>query len=398
MKHLILSIFCFVAATTLYGATDSQFSVASYLRTQVLNDSTLWRLDVGARHFISPDSQKSDIWLVGAIHVASRDYYRNLQTLLDSCDCVLFECASEVDFLIDSTQMSPNEIDSEILKRIAILRGFVSDYTAIHHAFPQSLRQIHRSMLRRGATVELRSLKQIMNDVEYPLHITFTPESITLWMGPFFSTINKNNLDPYDDNANLQQKFAHALDLKFQLNEIRYDRPHFIHADMTMEDLYRTAREKNLDSATLQAAEGLLHGSGLGEFLVSSFIHLMTQSNQSKLMMKCVLVEALSMQMEADSTLGMGQSLARLILYERNNKVVDELMKQLNRKHTVAVFYGAAHLDDIERRLLALGFVPQETRWFTAIEADIKNSGITHLQIEQIRNSIIRRQKKATKP
>jgi len=34
---------------------------------------------------------KPDVWLVGAMHVGNKQYYKDIQTLLDSQDTVLFE-------------------------------------------------------------------------------------------------------------------------------------------------------------------------------------------------------------------------------------------------------------------------------------------------------------------
>jgi hypothetical protein len=56
------------------------------------------------------------------------------------------------------------------------------------------------------------------------------------------------------------------------------------------------------------------------------------------------------------------------IVTERNKKALDVLRRELaDGRRRVAVFYGAAHLPDMEKRLLAdFGLKRAETRWLTA--------------------------------
>ncbi len=56
------------------------------------------------------------------------------------------------------------------------------------------------------------------------------------------------------------------------------------------------------------------------------------------------------------------------IVTERNKKAMQTLRRELDAgKHRVAVFYGAAHLPDMEKRLLNdFGLKRAETRWLTA--------------------------------
>ncbi len=70
---------------------------------------------------------------------------------------------------------------------------------------------------------------------------------------------------------------------------------------------------------------------------------------------------------------GMSEEMKREILDKRNTYVVDRLKEKLasldgdvQRPYTIAVFYGAAHMEGIGRDLAALGYGPCETVWLKA--------------------------------
>jgi hypothetical protein len=64
---------------------------------------------------------------------------------------------------------------------------------------------------------------------------------------------------------------------------------------------------------------------------------------------------------------GMESGDGTVIVSERNKVALRVLQQELNngKKH-LAIFYGAAHLPDMEKRLLAMGFTLQKDEWFTA--------------------------------
>jgi hypothetical protein len=56
-----------------------------------------------------------------------------------------------------------------------------------------------------------------------------------------------------------------------------------------------------------------------------------------------------------------------VIVVERNKVALDVLKKEIarGRKH-LGIFYGAAHLTDMEQRLLEMGFKREKEEWLTA--------------------------------
>jgi Fe2+ transport system protein FeoA len=56
-----------------------------------------------------------------------------------------------------------------------------------------------------------------------------------------------------------------------------------------------------------------------------------------------------------------------VLIADRNAAAVRVLERELGKKHKkLAIFYGAAHLPEMEKRLLRLGFTRGAQAWLTA--------------------------------
>ncbi len=56
---------------------------------------------------------------------------------------------------------------------------------------------------------------------------------------------------------------------------------------------------------------------------------------------------------------------------------------------SVAVLYGAAHMEDMGERLVEqLGYRTRDETWFTAFEVDLTTSVITPQELEQVRRMV----------
>ena len=77
-----------------------------------------------------------------------------------------------------------------------------------------------------------------------------------------------------------------------------------------------------------------------------------------------------------------------VILTQRNAVVIQDLRTQLGKLgpgQTVAIFYGAAHMDEIAQRLRdELHYVPANTEWDTAFAATSAESGINPAQVRMM--------------
>jgi hypothetical protein len=151
----------------------------------------------------------------------------------------------------------------------------------------------------------------------------------------------------------MQEGMSSVLELSHQLNCVDYTRPNFVHADMSPEDFNKTMQDRGesffqmflrlMGTGIAQNAAGAggINDAGL---LMALF------SPDRALKLKTVMAEqfeSLGGQMAALD--GPGGS---TIITERNKRCFEVLDKQLQAgKKRIAIFYGAGHLPDMERRL-----------------------------------------------
>lgn len=169
----------------------------------------------------------------------------------------------------------------------------------------------------------------------------------------------------------VQHGMSSMLGLDFQLDYINYGAPNFVHADVSPDELEK-AMAKNHDSF-MQILMRSLQNSGSTDPEAEkelSEVNLMTAltSGPSALdrahMRRGMAI--LFSQPEKMSELLEGPGGGSLI-GARNLKALSVLKKQVGagRRH-LGIFYGAAHMGDMERRLTQNGFRYASQTWNTA--------------------------------
>ncbi|MCW1886595.1 hypothetical protein OKA04_17790 [Luteolibacter flavescens] len=85
---------------------------------------------------------------------------------------------------------------------------------------------------------------------------------------------------------------------------------------------------------------------------------------------------------------GMSKRFQRLIQEDRNQHVIAELQKVIRKEpghRRVAVFYGAAHMPDFERRLRAMGYQPKRPMvWDSAVHAHPYAAGLSSDEVKKV--------------
>ncbi|MGA2031651.1 MAG: hypothetical protein ABSG68_05305 [Thermoguttaceae bacterium] len=167
----------------------------------------------------------------------------------------------------------------------------------------------------------------------------------------------------------LQNGMKSLLELQFQLDEVDYTLPNMVHADMSPEQVARSMQQRG---ETVLGMFGRLMG------------YAMTQSGQGSDV--ATASEVLSALLDGDRALALKRVMAEqfqemdgmltaisgpdgsTIITERNKAALDVLRKQIaSGKHKIAIFYGAGHMPDLEKRLLRdFALVPLGTRWLVA--------------------------------
>ncbi len=232
---------------------------------------------------------KPDIWLVGAIHIGSKDYYQSLQKLLDQNSMVLYEGVKPGEKK-DPAEAKPSEQGES-----------------------------------QAATTKKTPIYQVLSD---------------------------------------------ALGLQFQLVSIDYSKPSWKNCDLTwaeMDKLNQEAKAKGGSGQLDQIKQLLDPNSPMAAMLTQM---LQTATPGTKEGIKLLLVT------KAGQTEGTGFDPATeaIVVKARNHVVMDRVEFELTAPtplKSIGIFYGAAHLDDMEKTLTSkYGYKLAEKKWFLAVEAD----------------------------
>ncbi len=167
----------------------------------------------------------------------------------------------------------------------------------------------------------------------------------------------------------LQKGMTQMLELRFQLEEIDYTPKHFVHADMSPEDLAERMKDRgeSLMAMFLRAMGYAMakQGSEPGRSPDADLLMALFDKDRA-LALKRLMAEQFQ-DMEGMMKALEGPDGSSLIA-GRNQAALDVLKKQLGEgKKKIAVFYGAGHMADMEKRLRDdFGLVPIRTRWVKA--------------------------------
>jgi hypothetical protein len=184
----------------------------------------------------------------------------------------------------------------------------------------------------------------------------------------------------------LQRFLKDTLDLEFQLDVIDYTKKNFIHADMDKAQFEKAQAERGESFETLMlqqllaamknpqahALPGNANGGDETETL-KELVKLVTRPDMERQVKTFV---AKQMDQMDDAAMGLDGPGGSVILTERNKaalKVLDQTVKDGKKK--IALFYGAAHMPDMSKRVREMGFRPSgpvewKTAWDLRIRAD----------------------------
>ena len=170
-------------------------------------------------------------------------------------------------------------------------------------------------------------------------------------------------------------ELALGLGLVFQLDVIDYTHTHWRNSDLSVDELS--------GARAVQVVQG---SSELRTMRVLA--RRASRSSRIRVMAKLMLVESLP-RSEGSLEQTMGPQLYQSLVLSRND-VVDQDLQELRGQH-VAVLYGAAHLPDLEARLLARQFRPVH-EWLTAaITVSPAVDGVEPKMIRSVRERVLRK-------
>jgi hypothetical protein len=205
-----------------------------------------------------------------------------------------------------------------------------------------------------------------------------------------------------EDLGSMQDIMAESLGLAFQLNSIDYERPNFQNSDLTIEQLGQLIAKEGppgKPSKTAQEFEKLMEmmqGDSLVAALIGAGMKLIGSSPKLQAMMKLMMIEVLG-RFEGDMSQFQGlppewQRLVEILIRARNDAVIKDLQAELVKPappKTVAIFYGAAHMEDLERRLTReLNYRPGREEWFSAFSVDMQKTQISDAELKFVQGFV----------
>jgi hypothetical protein len=224
---------------------------------------------------------------------------------------------------------------------------------------------------------------------------------------------SRTKFDP-EDEASIQHTLATSLGLVFQLSAFDYGGPHYRNSDLTVAQLQQLLSRgagdgkpggANKASQEFQQLLQVMDGSSLLGTLVHVGLKFIGSSPKLQSMVKVVLIETLG-QLEGDMSQIKGvppeiQQLLAVIILERNKVVIQDLRTELaaaRAPRSIAVFYGAGHMADLEKRLRSdLKYRPRDEIWLTALSVNTRAAGLSPAELEGMR-SLIQWQLDALRP
>lgn len=162
---------------------------------------------------------------------------------------------------------------------------------------------------------------------------------------------------PLDLVSWMQSQAQTSLGLESQLKLIDYQKSNLVHADLSPKEMGEKMSERGDTPLTV----GL---SALTEMMRQQNKQLQSQKNNPEPMSASSLLDALGnpskmklmMAQQFAQTgvmdTGLGSTLNQMLITDRNEAAMKVLQKQIaNGQRKIAIFYGAAHMPDFEKRL-----------------------------------------------
>jgi hypothetical protein len=169
----------------------------------------------------------------------------------------------------------------------------------------------------------------------------------------------------------LQVKMKEVLNLHGQLEGIDYKAENFVHADMNTTQFTQTQKDKNesflslyFKAAMAQKDIQAKNGTNSDAAGLVMLFKLLTAKDGSTGLKRMLAQEFDSVE---GIMAGVESGDGTVLVGERNRVALEVMDKEIAAgKKNLAIFYGAAHLGDMEERLLKKGFKRVKTEWLTA--------------------------------
>lgn len=383
-----------------------------FVRLVEEQDGLVSRLEMAVKAYEPVGHDGPRVTIAAAVHIGKGEYYAELQRLLDAHDVVLFEGVGGGGRLDPRWDADPtDQTRAEITQRRA---EFLAELASEHDA---------------------GSMDELINSLDASTLPLVEPMLVDGWRRPFIvSAVDAGDLDNGNVNAGevayiaslgadgtlggegvdadifaspnylprarrsglemsgVQQKLAESLDLNFQLTEMDSTGSNWRNSDITPATMRSTMRDRDAEG-DFETFFDIMSGEGISGRLAGGAVRLIGFSSTLREVFKAMLVETLprSEELLSKNNPIMG-NLMEVILDQRNDIVMRDLEEVITNEpevRTLALIYGAGHLADIERRLMAdLGYRHVSTVWVNAMDSDLSTLGLGPAEAKVIRNGM----------
>ncbi len=364
------------------------------------------------------------VHLVGAVHVADQSFYDDVQAFLDAQDLVLYEgVGGERPFTggdangdalkIEETQARLRYTSMLLIAAKRESGAFPATLDALAHALPGA----HPSVIER-AIVDAWGTPLMVCMGEHGFQLISLGadgepggEGAAADLTIAFEGVRFSVQPNLPRQPGLQQQLADALGLEFQLRGINYDRRHWRNSDMSVEQLQAVLLGGNepagegepgdapaADQRTAAAASQLfraLSGESMMSRMAGVLLRFVGMNEGMRTTAKLAMLEMVARADEIlEAQLGEAGRLLEVLIVDRNTVVLDDLRRLMEEQpgvESVAIFYGAGHFPDLERRMVAdMGFEFAGELWLPGITVRLDEAGLDAEQAKAMRAMVSR--------
>lgn len=393
-----------VASAFGVGAPEASEPDPSFMRVVESEEQGTVRLDMAIRLYAGPDDRDPTVALAGAIHVADPQFFTLLQSFLDAQDLVLYEGVKPRGVGADEPASDEERIERSE-SRLRFVGAAVRQYGEKHGQYPAELDTLVAAVAKENSQIAEWLDASLEDAWGRPIHLEVTERGFDLvsygadgepggsGVAADLALSDQPPLTAAETGADpgIQTRLAKALDLVFQLDMLKHEGPTYRNADMSLDEVEASIRERGGDPASLL---GVLDGSSMMAGLLKFGLAIIEASPRLQAQTKLVLMEAFRSLGDADLSRMPGlsenmQGIMQAIIRDRNTVVLGELQRAIDEADqgsTVAVVYGAGHMPDLQRRLVnELDFHPIAVFWLPAITVDVEEAGMSFRELRQMR-------------
>lgn len=224
---------------------------------------------------------------------------------------------------------------------------------------------------RKGMTVDLIAAVHIGEKSYYErLNERFRDYDAVLYelVAPEGTRVPQGGVKSKHPVGRLQTALKDFLDLNFQLDHVDYQSENFVHADMTPEAFSKSMddRGETVWGLVLRAlGRSMAEESKSDDWFDLKLLMALVDKNRA-LRVKRLLAEQFEDLEGVAAVFDSGDG--STLVTERNKRALEVLAKEIaSGKRRLAIFYGAAHMPDMARRLAAdFNVKSVEQEWLTA--------------------------------